>query len=309
MVHTRAVGNQHAVVTRDWLKDRLSDPDVKVLDATWYMPNTGKKAADDYQTQGRIPGSQFFDIDGVADLTVGLPHMVPSEPAFASAMDALGITNDTFVVLYDRIGYFSAPRAWWTFRIFNHSKVAVLEGGFPEWQAAGLPVDASPADEAAVKLAREAAQSPAASTKYKAALDRSKVRSFEDILRLANSSEDPNRELIMDARSRGRFLGQEPEPRPGLPSGSIPGSKNVPFPSVLEAPGKLKPKEQLQQVFEDAGVDLAAPVVGSCGSGLTACIVALAAYEASGKLIPIYDGSWTEWALKEGTPRVVVPKE
>ncbi|KAG1667550.1 hypothetical protein FOA52_014630 [Chlamydomonas sp. UWO 241] len=282
-----------ALVSPQWVTGRLGDPSVKVLDASWFMPVHKRDAVGEFKTD-RIPGSLFYDTDGIADPSTGLPHMVPSESAFAAAMDALGVASDSHVVLYDRLGLFSAPRAWWTFLVFGHSKVSVMEGGMPAWRALDLPLDASPvSDDDVAGPARAARGAPPPPAKYPAKLDASKVRSRDAVL----SNVISHAERVVDARSAGRFVGAEPEPRPGLKGGHIPGARNVPFPSVVAPGGSLKPADELRAVFSAAGVDLddRTPLVASCGSGLTACVLALAVFKATGKLIPVYDGSWMEW--------------
>ncbi|GLI69837.1 hypothetical protein VaNZ11_014541 [Volvox africanus] len=295
------------VVTVDWLSERLNDLSVRVLDACWYMPVHQRNNHADHRAV-RIPGARFFDIDGIAADPVtarGLPHMLPSEQGFAAAMDALGITNDTTVVLYDHLGIFSAPRAWWTFKVFGHDKVAVLQGGLPAWRAKGLPVetDNSPADEVMFAGSRACA-SPPAETQYRAVLDRSKVRTLEDMV--ANIK--TRAEQVMDARSGGRFVGTEPEPRPGLRGGHIPGARSLPFPTLLES-GAYKPPGQLEAAFRSAGLDPEGLIVGSCGSGLTACILALGLYQVNGKLAAVYDGSWMEYGARDDVPVSTLPED
>ncbi|PNW74402.1 hypothetical protein CHLRE_13g607050v5 [Chlamydomonas reinhardtii] len=294
------------LVSPEWLAERLSDPWVRVLDCCWYMPVHGRNNHADFRAN-RLPGARFFDIDGVAaDAATarGLPHMLPSEQGFAAAMDALGITNDTTVVLYDHLGVFSAPRVWWTFKVFGHDKVAVLQGGLPAWRAAGLPLDTSPPPSDSHMFAASAACAapPAAGSAYKARLDKSKVRSIDDML--ANIT--TRREQVMDARSGGRFVGTEPEPRPGLRGGHIPGARSLPFPTLLEG-GAYKPAPALAAAFAAAGLDPSQPVVGSCGSGLTACILALALYQVNGSLAAVYDGSWSEYGGREDVPVSTLP--
>ncbi|GLC41314.1 hypothetical protein PLESTB_001076300 [Pleodorina starrii] len=295
------------LVTADWLAERLTNPSVRVLDAAWYMPVHNRNNHADHRAV-RIPGARFFDIDGIAAdpaTARGLPHMLPSEQGFAAAMDALGITNDTTVVLYDHLGIFSAPRAWWTFKVFGHDKVAVLQGGLPAWRAKGLPLetDNPPPDEVMFVAARACASPPAA-TRYRAVLDKSKVRSLDDMLANIRS----RGEQVMDARSGGRFVGTEPEPRPGLRGGHIPGARSLPFPTLLEG-GAYKPREALQAAFRSAGLDPEQPLVGSCGSGLTACILALGLFTINGKLAPVYDGSWMEYGARDDLPISTLPED
>uniref|UniRef100_A0A383V303 Sulfurtransferase n=1 Tax=Tetradesmus obliquus TaxID=3088 RepID=A0A383V303_TETOB len=307
-----------AVVTVDWLKDRLGQ--VKLLDTSWYLPPMGRDAKNEFAA-ARIPGAQFWDIDGVADPATDLPHMLPSEAAFAAAADALGIGNEDAVVVYDGMGMFAAPRAWWTWRVFGHSRVAVLEGGLPAWKAAGLELDESAAGSEALTAATAAAcaASSSGSSKYKAKLMKDKVLSLHDMQQLvqpaaaavaAGQAPPALQRQVVDARSAGRFAGLEPEPRPGLPSGHMPGSKNLPFTQVYEGGvmqgGRLQPVDQLEALFQTAGVDPQAPLVASCGSGLTACVLALALHQVTGQLVPVYDGSWSEWAA---TPGAAIQKE
>ncbi|KXZ50229.1 hypothetical protein GPECTOR_17g867 [Gonium pectorale] len=288
------------LVSADWLAERLRDPSLRLLDTAWYMPVHGRNNHADYRA-GRIPGARFFDIDGVAADAVagrGLPHMLPSEQGFAAAMDALGITNDTTVVLYDHLGMFSAPRVWWTFKVFGHDKVAVLQGGLPAWKARGLPLESEPPSDADMFAASRACAAPPPTTAYRAKLDSSKVRTIDDML--ANISSQA--EQVMDARSPGRFVGTEPEPRAGLRGGHIPGARSLPFPVLLEA-GAYKPADQLEAAFRAAGLDPSGkPIVGSCGSGLTACILALGLYQVNGRLAAIYDGSWSEYGARNDVP-------
>ncbi|KAG2497780.1 hypothetical protein HYH03_004052 [Edaphochlamys debaryana] len=296
------------LVTPEWLSQRLSDPSVRILDAAWYMPVHKRDPVTDYRAE-RIPGARFFDVDGITadpDTARGLPHMLPSEKGFAAAMDALSISNDSTVVIYDHLGIFSAPRVWWTFKVFGHDKVAVLDGGLPAWKAKGLPLDPSPppSDEVLFAGGRACALAGKAPTKYQAKLDASKVRSIDQMLANIQS----RAEQVMDARSAGRFVGTEPEPRAGLRGGHIPGARSLPFPTLLDN-GAYKSPEAIEAAFRGAGLDPAKPIVGSCGSGLTACVLALGLFRLNGQLAAVYDGSWSEYGGRTDVPVSTQPAD
>jgi thiosulfate/3-mercaptopyruvate sulfurtransferase len=292
-----------ALVDAAWLHPRLGT--VKLLDATWYMPGrAGKSPAEEY-AESRIPGAQFFDLDGVCDRTSNLPHMLPSAHAFAAAADALGISNDDIVVVYDRMGIFSAPRAWWTWHVMGHRDIAVLDGGLPAWLEAKGELERTPIPEAEVHKATAAAQgqgSPSSGSppcQYKASLRRDQVREMDEML----DATARRHEQIVDARPAARWRGEAPEPRAGLRRGHVPGSINVPFAELLTEEGRILPKEALERVFERAGVDLERPTVATCGSGTTACIIALAAKTLRPESdMAVYDGSWCEWGASETAP-------
>ncbi|CAK0786382.1 hypothetical protein CVIRNUC_009595 [Coccomyxa viridis] len=271
---------------------------MRVLDASWYMPNAGRDPRQDF-IESRIPGSRFFDLDRISDPNTDLPHMLPSEKAFAAAADALGISADDQVVIYDRSGVFSAPRAWWTFRAFGHKQVAVLDGGLQAWQAKGYPVDTLTASEADVDAAAHAArQAPSSPPKYPAKQQESMVRGVYQML----DNIEGRKEQVVDARGPGRFAGSEAEPRQGVRSGHMPGSVNIPFTQVLQE-GRYKGPEELITVFKDAGVDLKKPIIASCGTGVTASVLALALHQiAPAAQVSVYDGSWTEWGGRADTP-------
>jgi thiosulfate/3-mercaptopyruvate sulfurtransferase len=286
-----------SLVTADWLRANLGA--VKVLDASWYV-SKDRSGREEYCQLERIPGAQYFDLDAVADTASPLPHMLPTEAQFEAAADALGISNDDSVVIYDRQGLFSAPRAWWTWRVFGHNKVAVLDGGLPAWKAAGGETDPPPADAAGeVGKAGKAAAAPPAQRGYHATLHADEVRSWQQVLENVESK----KEVVVDARPAARWRGQAPEPRAGLRSGRVPGSGNVPWDAV-QREGKLLPPSELADVFKGAGLDLEKDrPVFSCGSGTTACILALAAQQIKpGVDFAIYDGSWSEWGGLEEVP-------
>lgn len=265
------------LVSTDWLAENLNA--VTIIDASWRMPGAGA-ARDDYDTR-HIPGTVFFDIDAIADKTTDLPHMLPAPDAFAAAVGPMGISDNDATVVYDDQGLFSAPRVWWTFRAMGHESVAVLDGGLKKWLAEGRDVtDAAPDVQ---------------SIKYKATPRPDLVR---DAARLRTVITDGSAQII-DARSADRFLGRAPEPRAGLLSGAMPGAKNTPFDLLLNEDGTIKPPDTLKQMFADAGVDLGAPAITSCGSGVTAGVLALALESLGHRQWSLYDGSWAEWGKEE----------
>lgn len=267
-----------------WLAERRADPLIKVLDCSWYMPSAQRDPAKEYELE-HIPGAQFFDIDAHSDATSPWPHMLPSVAKFESAMSALGISNQTKVLVYDTAGLFSAPRVWWMLRAMGHEHVYVLNGGFPAWKAVDYPV------------AKGTVPTPP-SVPYKAQPNPAIVRSFVDIRRIAQEGTAQ----ILDARGAPRFHAQEPEPRPGVRGGHIPGSRNVHYASLLTANGRLKPVDQLRALFVSKGIELDRPIVTSCGSGITAAILMLALLSAGAEDVALYDGSWSEWGARLDAP-------
>ena len=271
------------VVSADWLADNLDNPAVVVLDSSYHLPTVKRDARTEFDGL-RIPGARFFDFDGaIKDPESDQAHMLPPPDRFAVEAGKLGIDNDTFVVAYDVNGMFSAARCWWMFRTFEHERVAVLDGGLPAWERAGHSVETTP-------------PAPVAPKHFAASLRRALVKSVDQVLAAVDSAD------ILDARAAGRFHGTDPEPRPGLRSGHIPGSFSVPFQSLLGPDGKLKGKAELAAVFDTAGVDLDNPIICSCGSGVTACNIALALYALGREDAAVYDGSWSEWGQRDDLP-------
>jgi thiosulfate/3-mercaptopyruvate sulfurtransferase len=268
------------LVSTAWLAAHRSDPDLRVIDASWYLPDMGRDAKAEYKA-AHIPGARFFDIDEITDSRSNLPHMAPPPEKFVSRMRAMGIGDGHQVVVYDGAGLFSAARVWWTFRLMGKSDVAVLDGGFPKWQAEGREVEDMPPvlRDRHITVSRQHGL-------------------VKDVTQVAHAAKLGEAEII-DARSAARFKGEAPEPRPGLRSGHIPGAKNVPYASLLNPDGTMKPVAELRAVFEAAGVNLSKPAITSCGSGVTAAILSLALERMGHKNHALYDGSWAEWGMYE----------
>ena len=276
--------NADALVDTAWVADHLDDPNVRVVDGSWHLPPTGRNGLEEYRA-AHIPGAVYFDIDAIADTDSALPHMLPNAEAFGEAVGAMGIGNDHRVIVYDSEGLFSAPRVWWMFRAFGHDNVAVMTGGFRAWQAEGRPVsDEVPA--------------PAAQT-FKARLNAAMVRSKAQMLENLDSSG----ELVLDARAANRFAGTEPEFRPGVQPGHIPGSRNLPYSEIVDADaGTFVTDGELRDAFAAAGADSTRAVTTTCGSGITACILGLGLHLIGREDWAVYDGSWTEWGGSDDTP-------
>lgn len=269
----------------------LSAPDVRVVDATYYLPHENKDARAEYEAE-HIPGAVFFDIDAIKDPASDLPHMLPAPEVFSAKVRKLGLGDGNRIVIYDRRGMMSAPRAWWTFRVFGHRDVAVLDGGLPKWKAEGRPLD----DHPVVPMERH----------FSARLDTTRLRDREQIRRNIEQAA----EQVLDARSRGRFEGTDGELWPGRRSGHIPGSRNLPYTELLDPEsGTLLPPEALRERFAAAGIDPARPVVTSCGSGVTACALLLGLTRVGAKDLALYDGSWAEWGRPGDTPVATGPSD
>ncbi len=270
------------LVRADWLRAACKQPDVVVLDASWHMPATRRDGGAEFEL-GHIPGAAFFSIDGIADPDSPLPHMVPNAEAFATAVGALGVGTGDHVVCYASDGIGTAPRAWWMFRLFGHERVSVLDGGLPAWTAAGGSL---------VK-----GQATAAPKTFRAALDPTRIRDLAAVrANLATAAE-----LLVDARSAGRFAGTEPEPRPGLRGGHVPGSVSLPYQTLLDGP-RMLPPDALRARLEAAGITGDRRPVFTCGSGVSACTLALGLTLTGRDDWAVYDGSWSEWGGRADVP-------
>ena len=267
------------LVTTEWLAQQLGAPDLVVLDASFFLPAENRDADAEF-AQAHIPGAQRFDIEAVSDPDTDLPHMVPTPGRFGRLVAALGVSNASRVVFYDGKGISSAPRGWWMMGLFGHDAAYVLDGGLPKWRAEGRPVEAG------------AAAAPAPG-RFTASLRAARLRGIGDML--------AGGELVLDARAPGRFAGTVPEPRAHLPSGHIPGSRNLPFGTLVRPDGTMLDPPALRDAFAAAGVDGTRPVVTSCGSGVTAAVLTLGLVQAGFGPGALYDGSWTEWAGRPDT--------
>lgn len=271
-----------SLISTSWLEQHLSAPDIRIVDATWHMPSQGRNARTEYENC-HVPGAVFFDIDEVSDQDSPYPHMLPPVEKFVSHMRRLGLGDGSQIIIYDNSDYHSAARLWWMLRIFGHKDCAVLDGGLKKWLAEERRTDDLPP--------------PPRERHFTARFDQTQLRHIDQIRKL---TQEPKAQII-DARSPSRFSGREKEPRAGLRSGHIPGSKNIYYASLFENDGTMKDQDTLRQIFKDADIDFNAPITTSCGSGVTACILALALDQLGHADVSVYDGSWSEWGAQDDT--------
>jgi len=271
------------LVSTEWLHAHLKDPDLRILDGSYYLPQMGRDPRAEYDA-AHVPNARFFDIDDVADHGSDLPHMVPPVEKFMSRMRVMGVGDGHQVVVYDGMGLFSAARVWWLFKLMGQSNIAVLDGGLPKWQAEGRPVEDLP---------------PVIRDRHMTV--RRQNHMVKDVTQVSAASKLGDYEII-DARSPGRFRGEEPEPRAGLRPGHIPGSKNVCFKDLLNADQTMKNPVEIRQIFEAAGVDFNKPAITTCGSGVTAAVLSLGLERIGKTDHSLYDGSWSEWGMFPTVP-------
>ena len=277
------VDDPKTLVSTDWLAAHLKDPDLRILDASWYLPEAGRNAKDEYDV-AHITGARFFDIEDISDHRSDLPHMAPPAEKFMSRMRAMGVGDGHQIVVYDGAGLLSAARAWWLFKLMGQVNVAVLDGGFPKWQAEGNETEDMP---------------PVIRDRHMTV--RFQNHLVRDVTQVASASKLKDHEII-DARAANRFRGDAPEPREGLRAGHIPGARSVPFVNLLNGDKTMKSPSECRALFEAAGVDLTKPIITSCGSGVTAAILALALERMGHNQWSLYDGSWAEWGMYPTVP-------
>lgn len=273
-----------SLVTTEWLAGRLGDPRVRIVDSSWYLPAQNRDGRAEYAAQ-HIPGTVYWDIEAISDPSNPLPHMLPSADIFAGHMQRLGLAPENHVVVYDGAGIFTSPRVWWTLREFGYPAVSVLDGGLPKWMAEGRPVTT------------EVVESPLAGMPPAAKPRR--VRTGDDLLANLGTA----REQVLDARAQARFEGSAPEPRPNCRAGHIPGSKCLPFDGLMDPVNRtMLPAAELKSRFDAVGIDLTKPVVTTCGSGVTACVLAFGMHLIGHEDVAVYDGSWSDWGTRQDTP-------
>jgi thiosulfate/3-mercaptopyruvate sulfurtransferase len=265
------------LVTTQWLAGQLDDPHLLVLDASWHLPAAKRNAREEFLA-GHIPGAAFFDLDASSNQNTTLPHMLPTPEKFAADMKRLGASDAKHIVCYDVVGLFSAARLWWMLKWFGHDHASVLDGGLLKWKAEGRALQSGGSAKAEARH-------------FTSHLKPEIVRTLSDVASALQSKSAQ----VADARSGTRFRGEEPEPRPGVKPGHMPDAYNVHYGSLVNADGTLKSKAELRATFEAAGVNLAQPVITSCGSGVTAAILFLALAELGHDNTSLYDGSWAEW--------------
>jgi thiosulfate/3-mercaptopyruvate sulfurtransferase len=281
--------NPEALVSTEWLATHLNSPDVRIVDASWYLPAMKRDPKAEYAA-GHIPGAVFFDIDEISDESSPYPHMLPSSIKFTSRVQKLGLGDGNRIVIYDAYPMISAPRVWWMFRHFGHKDVAVLDGGLNKWKAEGRPLEDLP------PMPRQ--------RHFSARTNTTLVRDTEGVKDALTGKAQ-----VIDVRAANRFSGEAPEPRPGLRAGHMPGAINLPWEGLIDPQrGTMLPAEQLKAKIEAAGVDINRPIVTSCGSGISACILALGLHLVGARDVSVYDGSWAEWGSRPDTPVVTGPK-
>lgn len=277
------------IVETEWLANHLGTPGLIIFDGSWHLPTAGRDAKAEYLA-GHIPGALFFDIDDLVDEKSNLPHMLPSTVKFASRMKKMGVGDGMKIIVYDTYGLFSAARVWWTFRAMGHKDVAVLNGGLKKWKAEGRPLD-------------DGAPVPRTTRHFSPLQNNELLRDVDDM----KSYVSKKNMQIVDARPAGRFEGNDPEPRPGVRRGHIPGAKNVPSAMIVNTDGTLKSRDELAKIFKDAGINPANPVVTTCGSGVTASMLSLALAVLGQTNAAVYDGAWAEWGQDNGLPIATGP--